>query len=182
MEASGEAAYGMQMKTAPTMGQETMDKEAVSNTAISYLFWTAGLFGFCGLHRLYNGKIASGLLWMTTFGLLGIGQFVDLAYIPDMAEARSKRLRNRQYQQHQFGQASMVQATQSQAAPLTLQLLKLAKQNNGRVTVTDAVLATEAPFSEVEHELKELVKSGYAHVSNDAVSGVVVYEIPELVA
>mgnify|MGYP001795975742 CR=1 FL=1 len=70
MEASGEVAYGMQMKTAPIIGQETMDKEAVSNTAISYLFWTAGLFGCCGLHRLYNGKIASGLLWMTAFGLL----------------------------------------------------------------------------------------------------------------
>ncbi|MEO0648819.1 MAG: NINE protein [Cyanobacteria bacterium J06650_10] len=157
-----------------------LDTEAVSNTAVSYLFWAAGLCGFCGLHRLYNGKIASGLLWMSTFGLFGVGQLVDLAYIPGMAEERSLRLRDRNYRRNKFEAPGLLKTDKPQAAPLTLQLLKLAKQNQGRLTVTDCVLETEAPFAQVEHELKELVKSGYAHVSNDAITGVVVYEIPEL--
>ena len=157
-----------------------LETEAVSNTAVSYLFWAAGLCGFCGLHRLYNGKIASGLLWMSTFGLFGAGQPGELAYIPGMAEERSSQLRDRKSRRNQFDTPGLLKTDKPQAAPLTLQLLKLAKQNQGRLTVTDCVLETEATFAQVEHELKELVKSGYAHVSNDAVTGVVIYEIPEL--
>ena len=50
MEASREMAYAAQTD------ESGLNSEAVSNTAVSYLFWSAGLFGFCGLHRLYNGK------------------------------------------------------------------------------------------------------------------------------
>ena len=48
--------------------------------------------------------------------------------------------------------------------------------------MTDCVLETQATFAEVETQLKELVKSGYAIVTNDMTSGIVVYEIPELEA
>jgi len=175
MDASGGMANGMQSNAS------VLAAESVNNTAVSYLFWSAGLFGFCGLHRLYNGKIVSGLLWMSTLGLFGVGQLIDLAYVPAMAEARARGLRSRQYQLGTFDSAGLTQkSAKTQAAPLTLQLLKLAKRNKGRVTVTDAVLETEATFAEVEKELKEMVKSGYAHVGNDPVSGVVIYEIPEL--
>jgi len=34
--------------------------------------------GYFGIHRLYEGKIASGLLWMFTGGLGGIGWILDL--------------------------------------------------------------------------------------------------------
>lgn len=180
MEASGDMAYAAQTKGGASTGG-ALNADAVSNTAVSYLFWSAGLFGFCGLHRLYNGKIVSGLLWMSTLGLFGVGQLIDLAYVPAMAEARARGLRSRQYQLGTFDSAGLTQKNaKTQAAPLTLQLLKLAKHNGGRVTVTDAVLETEATFSEIETELKALVTSGYAHVGNDPVSGVVVYEIPEL--
>jgi len=156
------------------------DADAVNNTAISYIFWAAGLFGFCGLHRLYNGRIGSGLLWMSTLGLFGVGQLADLAYIPGMAEERSRRLRSRRYQLAQQNAPGLVQHDSPKVKPLTLQLLKLAKRNQGRLTVTDCVLETEATFADVEKSLTALVKSGYAHVTNDDKTGVVIYEIPEL--
>ncbi len=35
----------------------------------------------CGIQRFYAGKIGTGILWLCTFGLLGIGQIIDLILI-----------------------------------------------------------------------------------------------------
>jgi hypothetical protein len=35
-------------------------------------------FGVLGFHRFYLGKLLSGILWMFTFGLAGIGSLYDL--------------------------------------------------------------------------------------------------------
>lgn len=36
------------------------------------------LFGYFGVHRFYEGKIASGILWLCTAGLFGFGWIIDL--------------------------------------------------------------------------------------------------------
>jgi hypothetical protein len=43
-----------------------------------------GLVGFCGLHRFYTGRFKTGLLWLLTLGLLGIGQIIDIFLVPSM--------------------------------------------------------------------------------------------------
>ncbi|MCK5711141.1 MAG: NINE protein, partial [Hyphomicrobiaceae bacterium] len=46
------------------------------------LLLSAGIFlGFGGLHRFYVGKVGTGILWLLTGGLLGIGQIVDIIMI-----------------------------------------------------------------------------------------------------
>ena len=45
---------------------------------VSYLLCGAGFLGINGLHRLYNGKTATGLLWLFTCGLFHMGQIYDL--------------------------------------------------------------------------------------------------------
>jgi TM2 domain-containing membrane protein YozV len=40
------------------------------------VLWILGLFGLCGLHRFYLRRWRTGLLWLLTFGLLGIGQLL----------------------------------------------------------------------------------------------------------
>lgn len=55
------------------------------STGTSYLLWLLGLVGFCGIHRFYNGRWITGLLWLFTGGLLFIGQIIDLLLIPSMA-------------------------------------------------------------------------------------------------
>ncbi len=52
---------------------------------LSYGLWCLWLLGFGGLHRIYNRKFRTGLLWLFTFGLCGIGQLIDLLLIPAMA-------------------------------------------------------------------------------------------------
>lgn len=41
-------------------------------------------FGFTGAHRFYYGKPLTGILWFSTFGLLGVGWLVDFFLIPSM--------------------------------------------------------------------------------------------------
>lgn len=50
----------------------------------AFAFWLACLVGVCGLHRLYMGRYVTGVIWLLTFGLLGIGQFIDLFLINGM--------------------------------------------------------------------------------------------------
>lgn len=55
------------------------------NLALGYIAW---LFGCFGAHRFYYGKPVSGVIYLFTLGLLGVGWFVDLFLIPAMdAEA-----------------------------------------------------------------------------------------------
>ncbi|NET73711.1 MAG: NINE protein [Sphaerospermopsis sp. SIO1G2] len=59
----------------------------------SYVLCIAGFLGAGGLHRLYNGKIATGLLWFFTFGFFYVGQVVDVLLIPGMVDEYEHKLR-----------------------------------------------------------------------------------------
>ena len=50
----------------------------------AFVLWLCCLVGICGLHRFYLGRPWTGLLWLFTFGLLGIGQLIDLFWLPSM--------------------------------------------------------------------------------------------------
>ena len=142
----------------------------------SYLLWLGILLGIGGLHRLYNGKYVSGILWLCTYGLFGVGQLVDLLLISDMAEHRQWQLSGRLSKLD----AQPVVAAEVSKDTLMVRLLRLASLHGGQLTVTQAVMETGRSFEDIEAELKTMVKSGYADVTNRPDSGVVVYEFPEL--
>ncbi len=65
----------------------------MKSTGVSYLLWLLCFVGLCGIHRFYNGKWITGLLWFFTGGLFLIGQLVDLFLIPSMTERANFKAR-----------------------------------------------------------------------------------------
>ncbi|BAY09054.1 TM2 domain-containing protein [Calothrix sp. NIES-2098] len=151
---------------------------------VSYILCAAWFFGLGGLHRLYNGKIATGVLWLCTVGLFGVGQFVDLLLIPGMVDEHELKLRAKAglsplgIPLNQPAIASQVYRPSGNQ--LMVKLIEAAERNNGTLTVTQGVKATGVGFAEVEASLKEMFKSGYVRIDNDPITGAVTYHFHEL--
>lgn len=152
---------------------------------ISYGLWAFGFLGFGGLHRFYNGKIFSGLLWFFTYNLFGVGQILDFFLIPTMAEEYEKKIKAK------MGLSSAgvpltepVGITETVPLPtrerLILKLLQSAYARGGKLSLTQAVMDTGVGFNEVKSILQEMAAAGYVSISNDPVTGIVIYQFNEL--
>lgn len=68
-----------------------MPEREIKSQSTAYAFWCLGLVGACGIHRIYTGRMVSGIVWLLTAGLCGIGQIVDLFLIPGMVDDANRR-------------------------------------------------------------------------------------------
>lgn len=166
------------------------------NTGIAYILWALGIFGFCGIHRLYLGRIGTGILYFFTFGLFGLGQVIDLFLIPDMVKEKNYYLQEKA-ETHKLlhwtdmgeqvirkeasnllkqvqTNVSSFSAKQEQSEPM-LKLLKAAADNNNVLSLGQAVMILELPVEQVEQLLQKALKQGLAHIDNDLKTGAVRY-------
>jgi TM2 domain-containing membrane protein YozV len=147
------------------------------STGTAFILWLACLFGVCGIHRFYLGKPVTGLLYLLTFGVFGIGQVVDLFYMRDMvAGANAKK---------QLGAAPLPRllpapapAAAAPADRVRLTLRRAAAQSGNQLSLAQASLATGLPEKKVEAILDRMVVDGAADIGNDHQSGAVVYTFP----
>jgi TM2 domain-containing membrane protein YozV len=159
------------------------------NSGVAYLFWGLCLIGICGGQRFYTGNFGSGLLYLLTFGIFGIGQLVDLALIPGMVERRNIYLRGLGEDRNLTGinqsitlnigdipQLQQFSTPQSATSTTPMQrLLKAAKENGGTLSVAQAAMYTELEPQEVKKLLQEAESNGLAEIGNDPKSGAIRY-------
>lgn len=74
----------------------SMDREAERRYAagpydynVSWLLQT--FLGMFGIHRFYLGKIWTGVLWLLTVGLFGIGYVYDYFMLNEMVDEKNRR-------------------------------------------------------------------------------------------
>ena len=149
------------------------DEEKKFKDGIAYGLWAGWLFGFAGLHRFYLGKYGTGILWLFTWGLAGIGQLYDLITMRRQVDEANLLDEARSLREQRF--------SEPRRTPEQL-LLDAAMQQDGKLTVTQAAMITGYSFQEAEQLLRDMVSSGYVDVGNEPESGVVVYYFPELQA
>lgn len=144
------------------------------DTGIAYILWACGCFGLCGIHRLYLGKIGSGLLYLFTLGLFGFGQLIDLFLIPGMVREKNLYLWHRAAANGRLQNAATSLVEPQKSDPM-LKLLRAAAVHNNTLSLGQAIIATELSVEEVEKLLEKALKQGLAHVDNDVATGAVRY-------
>jgi len=123
--------------------------------------------GVCGLQRFYNRKPLSGLLWLFSFGLCGLGQLLDLLLLPTLVQQANQAL------QQEVGLDGLA---------IERQLLALARRSGARgFTLNDAVLELQLPpgvdSTVLRAEIQRLLIGELLDVGNDD-RGRVVYREP----
>lgn len=136
--------------------------------ALSYLLWCVCLLGICGVQRFYNRKPLSGLLWLFTFGLCGIGQLIDLMLMPQLVQHANRSL--------------LQEGSALDAVAIERQLLALARRSGAQgFTLNDAILELQLPpdvdSTAVRAEIQRLLHGELLDVGNDE-RGRVVYREP----
>jgi hypothetical protein len=152
-----------------------LQKEGMHSKGVAYLLWLGWPLGLAGLHRFYLGKPISGFFYLITWGFLGIGQIIDLFRLPRLVREENLKLLR---EEAVLGGAGALPAL---AGPNVRQvLLQAAAKNDGKLSITQAVMATGQDFSEVQIVLDQMVKSGYVGMDNDPTTGHMVYYFPQL--
>jgi len=70
----------------------------MKSKTVAYLLWF--FLGIFSIHRFYLGKVGSGILYLLTAQLFGIGWIVDLFLTSSMVDKYNLRFRNQMIDNH----------------------------------------------------------------------------------
>ena len=157
------------------------------STGIAYFLWLISGVGALGFHRFYLGKWGTGLLFMATGGLGGLGSFYDLITLP--IQVREANLRNAYREaiyDRQPGRRSSIVSDDFKTSmrneikkdSLERVILKTAKDNQGIVTPSEVAIESGMSIDQAKKALEKLVNKGHADIRVSR-NGVMVYFFQE---
>lgn len=153
---------------------------------IAYLLWFVSGFGALGFHRFYLGKIGTGILYLFTGGLFGLGGLYDLFTLP--AQVREANLQlgyrrailgledGRPSFRRQF--RSDIENKFSNKESIERIILRTAKKNDGIATPSEVALEGDISLDDAKKNLDKLVNQGYAEMRVSK-NGALVYYFAE---
>eukprot|EP01111_Echinosteliopsis_oligospora_P010452 TRINITY_DN324_c0_g1_i1.p1 TRINITY_DN324_c0_g1~~TRINITY_DN324_c0_g1_i1.p1 ORF type:complete len:130 (+),score=25.53 TRINITY_DN324_c0_g1_i1:223-612(+) len=68
---------------------------------VAYILWF--FLGLLGIHRFYLGRTVSGIIYLFTAGLFGIGWLIDICLIPGMVQEENARHDYHHHGHHHHG-------------------------------------------------------------------------------
>lgn len=150
------------------------------NVALAYILWLCSGFGAFGFHRFYLGKVGTGILWMMTGGLFGIGSIYDVVTLP--RQVREANIRSeveaRVRSELAYGEGAFAEGRQAKAEDPEKTALRVARANGGFATPGEVALEGELSVDEARKLLEKMASKGEAEMRVRS-SGVVVYFFPE---
>jgi hypothetical protein len=147
------------------------------NVTIAYLLWLCSGCGALGFHRFYLGKIGTGVLWMLTGGMCGIGCIYDVVTLPRQVQDANVRSEVEAHVRGELGYA-YGPGPQAKKEDPEKTVLRVARANGGFVTPGEAALEGDMSVDEARKLLEKMATKGNAEMRVRA-SGVVVYFFPE---
>lgn len=159
------------------------------STRTAYLLWIASFFGVAGLHRLYMGKIGSGILYLLTWGLFGFGTIYDGITMPDqIREVRLKARMRRALDDRldELDDLDLGSPRRRRASSLPSGspespehvILRVAKANHGIASAAQVALEGKLSTDEAREHLDKLVDKGIGEVRVRK-SGALAYVFPD---
>jgi hypothetical protein len=148
------------------------------------MFWLPSLIGVAGLHRFYLGKPLSGILFLFTGGIFGLGTLYDALTMPQ--QVRSARLSQRlghilddeRIEDDYRPRSAGGEARKGKPRPVDQEILHLAAERHGVVSPSRVAIRAEVGPEKARDQLDRLVKQGFAEVQVTR-QGLMVYVFPE---
>jgi TM2 domain-containing membrane protein YozV len=159
----------------------------VYSTGLAYFLWLISGVGALGFHRFYLGKWGTGLIYMFTGGLGGIGSFYDLITLP--LQVREANLRNayreviydnQSHKQVQIASSDFKTSMRNGINKDSLErvILKTAKKNLGIATPSEVAIESSLSIDQAKKALEKLASNGHADIRVSR-NGTMVYFFPE---
>ncbi len=161
---------------------------------IAYLLWLLSGFGALGFHRFYLGRFGTGLLYLFTGGLFGLGGIFDFFYIPTMVRQANIEVgyrphpfnffnpghqnRNETWNSFFQGRNPEEEHTKPKKESIDSIILKTAKENGGLVSTGEIALKADISLDKSKEYLEKLVEKGFAELRVKK-TGMMVYVFPE---
>lgn len=149
---------------------------------VAYLLWLISGFGALGFHRIYMGKIPTGILWMLTGGLGMVGAIYDFFTLPGQVEAANwrrqqegrlswdereqiRRSRRAAYESYSAAGPRYNTGPETQAPKNPEQsILRIARANRGLASPAEVALEADLPLELAKGQLEKMADQGYCEM------------------